>query len=682
MYKRACLVLLLTLFAVLSCQLPTGGSGENSVVPEVTMEELARAGDITEEIIGEAPSSTHTRWICYIPNGSGWNIMLPYSKDYLGDGVITTFSADSKAAKTITMGYRKNEADRVQDYNYSPRLGLKRFIYPNMVVMPMQTKYQKEIIMTYNIGSNSFGQPFVVPHDSFRMLVADANREGIIRASGSYTENGQRYLLFYQYNPFTKELTFSTPYAINNREMSDYSYDMTRAVGDWILVGWGSQPWTMIGYNFKTKKWKKFREVPGRGSYATFMMYKQKDQSIIIFSQEIFGDKGSMKYWRFRPTDEGEFLPTDARPGDHNPNLDLHPLQKEYPYLGGINQRLYIHHSVVSTTPPPLIDESSLHPAPDGRVEVKYSYKGSNQTALTHVPPFQTVCKMVGTAGDYLYGAADAYGEHVFYNMKTGRSHIFDGSNISVYSMKTVGSKVYMAGYPNFILREYDTATMTMNDIGHNSYVKTHRPLAGIELGSDGKIYYAGRYYRTREGGGIAWYDPATGQKGGLPIDNYHPFWMASVWNGRFMVMSCREEGGRLAVYSVESGKLAIYSAEGLFPGHVVGIGQDIIGYGVCEQEGPVIYRMDPLTTEIVWKVKVPYKPTTSASTVRKQAFVMTYDNKGSVYIGLDRYLVRVNVDGGHVEVLGRLPSRANLTIYNGRLYQAGRAGFAKLNLP
>lgn len=681
MNKIAGIVLFLTIFVVVSCQIPDMGRGERPTPYELTKEELAKAGTIGETILGPAPASTHHRRISYIPNGSSWNVLIPYSREYVGPGHITSFNVDEKLPRHVTLGYIPPHArtpnDPVYDIKYSPRLGQKRFVYRDRVVMPMQAKYINDIILTYDIASNTFQEPFVIPHDDFIMLVADANAEGIIRASG-HTRGGEN-LWFYQYNPFTKELKMSSKYPIEHAGISDYCYEMTRAVGDWIIVGWGSDPWRLVGYNFRTGVWKKFREIPGKGSYKTFRMFKQKDQSILIFSEEIFDDPSSMKYWRFRPTTEGEFLPTDVREREQYTNLDRHPLEEQYPYL---EPGHYYHSAVSSTVSPPLIEEKSVFPAPDGRVEVRYSYKGAEESLLTNVPPFKTECKIVGHGGDYLFGAAGDYGEHIFYNIKSGRSHIFDGSNISVYSMKAIGEKVYMAGYPNFILREYDLSTMSMKDIGHNSYVKTHRPIAGIERGSDGKIYYAGQYYRTRDGGGIAWYDPATGEMGGLPIDRYRPFWMAAVRGGRYMVMSCKEDGGTFATYDVADSTLTITPIKDLFPGQIVSVGDHIIGYGTTPAEGHIIYRLDPIARKMLWKFKVPYEPVTAVSPVRKKEYILTYDGERYLYVGVGRYLLRVDIETVDVKVLGKLSSSSNITLFNGSIYQAGRKGFARLSLP
>ncbi|WNO08904.1 hypothetical protein [Teredinibacter sp. KSP-S5-2] len=652
---------------------------------DIAEEELIFPKAIPTEVIGPAPSATKHRHITYIPNGDSWNILIPYSQDYVGSGAIVSFNLDNKQASTVTAGYirpeNRTQDDPVYDINYSPRLGTKRFIYTDKVVMPLQTKDQNEIILTYDIASNSFNTPFEIPEADFMMLTSDANKDGIIRASGRTKD--EKHLLFYQYNPFTQELTMSSKFPIEHDGLSEYSFNMTRAVGDWLIAGWGGYPWRLVGYNFKTGLWKTFLEVPGKGSYKTFQMYKQKDQSILIFSEEVFDQPDSMKYWQFIPTDDGDLIPTNLREGDQAANLDEHPLQEKYYFFGSIINTLYIHPDVKEgANALPLLDENSIYPDHDGKIRYQYNYKGKDETVIANMQPFKATYRIVGTTGNYLYGAAAQYGDHIFYNPTSGETHTFSARHLSVYSMNSIDNKVYIAGYPNFVIREYDIPTMTYKDSGSNQDVKTHWPLAGIEKGIDNKIYYAGQYYRTRDGGGIAWYEPENNFVSGLPIDKYKPISMVSILDGRFMVMTCLEDGGKLAIFDVEKSELTMNSVPGLNPGYIVGIGNHIIGYGISTEAGPIIYRMNPLTHEIIWQFKIPRAPNFTSSLLRTKHYIMTYDNQDSVYISASSTLLKVNVNTAVTTIFGRVSAPWNITIHNGEIYQAGEEGFTRLVLP
>ncbi len=58
--------------------------------------------------------------------------------------------------------------------------------------------------------------------------------------------------------------------------------------------------------------------------------------------------------------------------------------------------------------------------------------------------------------------------------------------------------------------------------------------------GADGKVYFGGRWMRDGAGGGLGWYDPKTGQAGGVwePLSNYQVTHLAAVDQGRRIVIS------------------------------------------------------------------------------------------------------------------------------------------------
>jgi hypothetical protein len=292
---------------------------------------------------------------------------------------------------------------------------------------------------------------------------------------------------------------------------------------------------------------------------------------------------------------------------------------------------------------------------------------------------------LVGASGDYVYGTAKSYGEHVFYNRRINKKYYFSGTNLSAYSMKCCDSKVYIAGYPNFELVEYDLQSMTRKDLGHfQDQVQTHRPFAGIEQGNDGKIYICGRYYRTRDGGGLAWYDPVNGNKGGLKIDYYDPYWMTTINSGAQVVMSCKEENGILLIYDIASAELTVSKIDGLYPAIITGVGDSVIGYGISDSAGAIIYKLDPVTKEIFWQRKVPENPDTALNLVRTHSYIKFYDGNDHAYFNVGDYLVKIDVNTGEPKVLGKLPLRKQIHITeNGEILQAGHAeGFVKLTLP
>jgi hypothetical protein len=126
----------------------------------------------------------------------------------------------------------------------------------------------------------------------------------------------------------------STPYPISIGEFSDYSYQMTRATGDWLVMGIGADPWILAAYNFATGEWRSLKEVPGLGSYKTFQLHKLEDGTIIVVSEEIAGDPSSVTYWLF---DDGNFTSFAPMEPINNTIDNRHDIVKNYPQVGGFS---------------------------------------------------------------------------------------------------------------------------------------------------------------------------------------------------------------------------------------------------------------------------------------------------------------------------------------------------------
>jgi hypothetical protein len=597
-------------------QIETDDSQSDNLVPNTELlhqeglqQDIDNAKEIDLLVEGPSPTSTHLQYnAVYAPNNGSWNIILPYARDYVGWEWFLSFNVDDKVTNYQTTGYIPPYAatpdDPTFDMQYSVRLGEDRFIYADKVVWPLQTKYDdvNEVIFTYDTASNTFLSPFVIPEENFKMLVADMNEDGIIRASG-YTRDWS-HLWFYQYNPHTQDFAMSTQYPISIGGFSDYSYQMTRTTGDWLVMGVGANPWILAAYNFVTGEWKTLKEIPGLGSYKTFQLHKLGDGTIIVVSEEIAGDPSSVTYWLFDNGNFTSFVPTEPI----NNTIDYrHDIVENYPQVGGFGTVHYDRSiDINNLSVPLLLNEDTLLPDPDGTLNLQYTYEGTSHTLTSHVEPFKTDYIALGASNDYLFGAAAEYGEHVFYHRDTGEKFVFNGEGQSVYTLKAIGNKVYMSGYPNFVTREYDLDTMTVKEIGHfQDEVQTHRPLAGIEEGSDGKIYIGGEYYRTREGGGLAIYDPLTEEKDGVIIEGHKPHWMTSVDSGNYMILSSKSEDGLGVpeVYDVMEKRLTFHRPnDDIYPGYVVGvIGTHFIGYGRSDAHGPVIYRYDPIERQLYW---------------------------------------------------------------------------------
>ena len=683
MYKRKMIIMIFVLLLLFG----DTAIGENKFI--TIEEQMEHSKDIElSALVGEAPNITRIQQTVYIPNADSWNMMIFYAPYYVSNGSVLTFNADDKKGEVTNFyyepDYRRSSDYKPGDFEYSIRHRAKHFVYKDKVIAPHQTKYDYhgEIILTYNIKENKMTDLLEFEDKDFKMIVADANQDGIIRGSG-YSRSDKSFMAF-EYNPYNEKLTMSTKFQHSGVRFSDYNYGKTIAYGDWLIAGIGADPWRLVGYNFKTSKWRLFKEIPGLGDHKTIIPKKQEDGTVYVFTKD---QNNLEKAYIF---DGENFYETKAY-GNDGPNKYIHPLIRKYPTLAGQGTNTWYYPDFKAddmNIVPPVLDKGKSMPDHDNINRIHYVYKDDVQIMEQQMQADKGVFNLVGSTGDYLFGAAKNYGEHIFYNKKTGESKYFKGDNISLYSMKAIGDKVYMAGYPNFRLYEYDLKTMTQTDIGSfQKEVHTHRPFAGIEKGYDANIYFSGRYYRNRDNGtgGLAWYNPETKEKFGVEIDIYEPYWMTSISNGTHMVMSCKasdDTDPALLTFNVEDKNMTAHIIKDFYPGTIVGVNDEIIGYGYLSDVA-IIYKMNPLTEAFDWIYEVPKKPVTSLSHVRSNEYICLYDGQDYVYFNMEGYLVKIDIYTGEPTVLGKLPNVSQIEMtQDGKLIQAGYGGFVELILP
>jgi outer membrane protein assembly factor BamB len=228
-----------------------------------------------------------------------------------------------------------------------------------------------------------------------------------------------------------------------------------------------------------------------------------------------------------------------------------------------------------------------------------------------------------------------------------------------------------MSGYPSSALYVWDpgarwTANISETPFGKplaenakdanprrlmymNKWAGTHKMWTAT-TGGDGKAYFGGRWYRNGEGGGLAWFDPKTGQGGGLaePFTTFQIAYMTTASDGRYIVMSticARDQTGKLPtpehakvfVFDTQVGKLVrdfVPVQNATRSGAIAGVGGPFIlgltfdpsdrpaelkpeeqdpylkgrtlTYGLRDQHS-ILYKANVETGEVLWRKKLPY---------------------------------------------------------------------------
>jgi len=265
--------------------------------------------------------------------------------------------------------------------------------------------------------------------------------------------------------------------------------------------------------------------------------------------------------------------------------------------------------------------------------------------------------------------------------------------------MALLGDKLYLCGYPSSRLYEFDLERpFTLDGVGGDEKVQnprlvsvladhsdTHSPFAGTAVGADGLVYAAGSTYgRRRDGGGMGWYDPRTGQAGGIwkPFTPYRVFWMTTASDQRYILLSTKADPviGKLFCWDTKQKKL-VYEVEppgeqtpGPLAEALPGL---VIGYTKRgDSTAGRLYGFRAETGEVLWTKDVPDPPITSVSSVRRHAYSFCTGPDGYIWAFMGKMLVRIRPQDAYIEVLGSLSAGdvGQLAFAGGRVYMAGGA--------
>ena len=264
-----------------------------------------------------------------------------------------------------------------------------------------------------------------------------------------------------------------------------------------------------------------------------------------------------------------------------------------------------------------------------------------------------------------------------------GNVHVFDPksneitllgnpASKSVYDLLQSSGKIYFCGYPNAILGTFDEGAGVITGNWHESLQSKHA--VHLVQGADGRLYSGNHNERESTGGALGWYDPKTGEFGGLHFPNDDCEWLTTARAGSLVVYASDfshdpahpeigKREGRLLIFDTRKQQitgdispLADGSAGVVVearPGVLFGLG--------LHNKVPVMYRID-LESE-----KVLHSPPLPAPATRTLAL----GPDGKVYFFVRGKLMRANAETFDIETLCEAePGR--MVFMGGDLYLAG----------
>jgi len=311
-----------------------------------------------------------------------------------------------------------------------------------------------------------------------------------------------------------------------------------------------------------------------------------------------------------------------------------------------------------------------------------------------------------------LFGTAQAYIGRFLFDPNTGRGELLGQGGPSIYALAASGDKLYWSGYAGGPVDEFDPsrpwtllkggppgqappkntdpASNPRRVVGSLFNETRVKKMFSAALGADGRIYFGGAGIRDYAGGSFAWYDPKTGEKGGMwrPFSGYRIYWLTPALEGRCIVASTktasdeldnykRPGSARLFVYDTGQRKIVreIVPVAGahkagpvveVAPGRLMGITED-----PEVKNGGVLYGVDVNRGEVLFAKKLPDTLRFAWSHGITQ-WDYQKGPRGFVWTTLGNVLVRINPQDARVEVIGRLDRNGKMCFVGDDLYLAG----------
>jgi len=282
------------------------------------------------------------------------------------------------------------------------------------------------------------------------------------------------------------------------------------------------------------------------------------------------------------------------------------------------------------------------------------------------------------------FGAAVSYGGMFLYDEDQNSSSFAGQYGLSHYSTTVVGDLVYVSGYPNGPLYEFNTSKPINRDgynfntsdgtfepilgsdkstelnprfIGHlESVAGIHKVFTSTE-GENGKVYFGGKFERNGIGGGLAWYDPITNSIDGYsaPFNDYQIISMTSSLDKKYIIIST------LGVNTATEGKIFVVSSvtnqivssfkpmpNASSTGFIVGTSNtEVVGisYDKIDNNKAYIYKINIITGQVLKTREIAARVAFVNDTNQLTGKGLIRDEYGTPWAYLDGTLVKISSD-------------------------------------
>jgi hypothetical protein len=636
--------------------------------------------------VGEAP------YLVPAPGGDNWQMLLPYFNSYNGEQEVIIHDF---ASGETTRQYFNTEDDTVAkglkvDFHMQPGY------YTNgKLVIEMMGAVA---FLVYDPAERRFVHACKPFGDEVIQGRAVLGEDGMIYGMG-WPRDASGFVA-YRFDPSTYETARYPTFGPANPNRHELYRDVTLS-GDWIYAAIGNEPWHLVAFNVKTREGRVLattEKIKGdhhtvecflmEGGVSGFIRQAAEIRGIQQFAQAQFD------FWLHagnvypRTNDISPWAGQPAKAATRQVRWGRGP--SEWPR---------------GTVPvdPPQFKQGTQTPTTGGAVELQYRLAGQDWRTLAYAVRMYPgdVARLIELNPDVLFAVDNGYGENVFYNVRTHQLKRVEGS-VSPYSIGIVGDRLYMTGYPNSPIMEYEfTRPLGRKQEVPNprqvaqlgQYMEVHYPMAGILVGADGRFYTGGDSGgRRRVGGGYGWYIPSTGEAGGEMIDRHNFYWGTSATDSRYILFASKfsdGSGGELFAWDTQTRQFIYQKALpfAIHPGPITEAMPGLVmGYGKAKDgKAGVLYGLKPDTGDVLWQKTVPVGPVDDFGRLDKHHYVFRRGPDGHIWANIGNALVRINPRNAFVQPVGRLDSVGQVGFTSHGVYLAGGKGlrrFRDLNVP
>lgn len=633
------------------------------------------------------------------PDGQTWDLVQIYFPQYGGPNTIVVIDLGSGEVKQI-------QTERGWNFHLCPTV----IVPDGRLFISILDQRLRQKICIYDPATNELKLDAVKLPDE---LLGETHplvmgTDGRLYAIGQHPSQAAAAAAI---DPKTLEVTFYGPIGPSHAPNACWGYS-GGADQRFIYIASGKVPWYLVAFDRHTGQSHTLVETETVGGYVSV---GQRHDGCTASASGIRGTDGTrVDYWLY----EGRAIPVRDR------NTELPPWPKrddpaKWPERPEVNTGLAV-------------------PDTDGWAEIWVRTAAAKAAVPEGTPPdappeklgwrrfrFQVplsahrIYRLRELPDGRLLGTAGAYEGNFVYDPQTSRAEHLGKIHLSHYATTICGGRVYMSGYPTSPLYVYDPSKpwtagkfvghrvisddeqaanprMIMR-LGGKDLAGTHKMYAAV-TGADGKVYFGGRWVRDGACGGLAWYDPATGEAAGLwqALSNYQVTHLATADNGRVVVISTRRvddpvlgkpkpEQGALFFFDTARAALTgkfepVAAAKGTGPIVDAGGGR-VFGWTVDpeDEQASFLYAVDVKAPALIFKERIPFPLPVAIGSNQQEPWDFRRGPDGMVWTFMDNVLVRIDPANGEIHPVGRPGQPGCLAFSGGRVYLGGTESLRRL---